>query len=90
VYDGTTYTQNLVDPQSIVCSDNGILFYSDINQPIFFYKGKVYDRFYVPKPYTMQLNSDLPVFRYTNNIGFLFGGKISEYGIKFNSAPGAN
>ncbi|MFL5763436.1 MAG: hypothetical protein ACJ77K_05785 [Bacteroidia bacterium] len=85
VYEGHIYTQNLVDPGSIVASDNGLLFYSDVNQPKYFYKGKVIDRFYVPKPYTMQLNSDLPVFFYSNSIGFLFNGKISEYGIKNNS-----
>jgi hypothetical protein len=88
VYEGHIYTQNFVDPASVVCSDNGLLFYTDINQPKYFYKGKVTDRFYVPKPYTMHLESDLPVFVYSNNIGFLFDGKVSEFATRHSASSG--
>ncbi|CAN5416649.1 hypothetical protein BH10BAC1_BH10BAC1_15600 [soil metagenome] len=84
VYGGEIYTQPFVDPISPVAGVNSLLFYQSINQPKYFYKGKVNDRFYVQKPYNMSLTYDLPVFQYNSNIGFLYEGKMFEFGVRTN------
>ncbi len=84
IYEGEIYTQSLISQQSIIAGNNSLLFYSNINSPIYFYKGKVIDNFYVQKPYSMILNIDLPVFKYNNTIGFLYNGRIQEFGVRAN------
>lgn len=84
IYEGEIYTESLISQQSIIAGNNSLLFYSNINSPKYFYKGKVIDNFYVEKPYIMELKQDLPVFRYGYSIGFLYNGKIHEYGVRAN------
>lgn len=85
VYNGKIFTEpELVDKSSLRFSDNAMLYYNNVNQPKYYYKGKVNDHFYVPKPYTMELNRDLPVFRYGNTIGFLNSNKMFEFGNRAN------
>lgn len=84
IYNGEIYPQPLVNMQSILLGENSLLYYSNINRPIYFYKGKVIDNFYVQKPYTMELKMDLPIFRYNNTIGFLYDSKIYEYPTRSN------
>lgn len=84
VYKGDIYTENLVDRKSIIVGENALLYYSNVNRPKYFYKGKVIDNFYVPKPYSMTIKTDLPIFRYNNSIGFLFDSKIHEFSTRSN------
>jgi hypothetical protein len=86
VYEGKIFTDNLIEPQTILTGINTMLYAtSGSNIPKCFYKGKFIDRFYVQRPYTMELNGDLPIFRYGNNtIAFLYNGKMYEYGTRAN------
>ena len=84
IYEGEIYPLPLVNPKSLILGQNGMLFYININQPQYFYKGKVYDNFYVQRPYTMELKLDLPIFKYNNTIGFWYNAKIHEYPTRSN------
>lgn len=84
IYDGEIYTQSLVAQQSIKAGNNSLLFFINAIKPIYFYKGKMIDNFYVQRPYTMELKQDLPTFKYNNSVGFLYNGKIYEYAVRSN------
>jgi hypothetical protein len=80
IYEGKIFTDQLIEEANIIPGRNSLLYFTQSNTPVYFYKGKKNKTFYIPKPYTMELNGDLPVFYYGNNIAFLYDGRIFEYG----------
>jgi hypothetical protein len=81
IYNGKISKDQYAQPFEIMAGFNSLLYSTaGTNIPRFFYKGKIISNFYVPRPYTMGLSGDLPVFRYDKTIAFLYDGRLYEYG----------
>jgi hypothetical protein len=81
VYNGKITKDENAQPLEILAGVNSLLYSTrSTNIPKFFYKGNIISNFYVPRPYTMSLSGDLPVFRYDKTIAFLYDGRLYEYG----------
>ena len=81
VFAGQVYTlEKFIDQQKITLGVNSALYLDNNNRAKYFYAGKTFENFLIDQPKSMELNRDLPVIRYGNNmIGFFYDGKLYEY-----------